>query len=172
LIAQRKLEEEIRREQEKLEAEIEEANRRAEEERLLAMEESERIALQERMRREEEELRARLEAERKIQEEQRRIQEEQRRMREEAIAQLRQKRLQRQLFITSLIKEGVYLSLSQRLSRAFTFSYYDKLPWGFLNNLKSLTPMKDLINEIKESIPQTIYEVGEEEAEEEEQNHN
>lgn len=164
LIAQRKLEEEIRREQEKLEAEIEEANRRAEEERIQAMEESERIALQEKMRREEEELRRRLEAERKIQEEQQRIQEEQRRMREEAIALLRQKRLRRQLFVTSLIKEGMYMSLGQRLSKAFTFSYFEKLPWGFLNHLRAISPMKELINELKENhIPTTIYEVDEEE---------
>lgn len=163
MIAQRKLEEEIRKEQEKLEAEIEEANRRAEEERLQAMEESERIAFQEKMRREEEELRKRLEAERKIQEEQRRIQEEQRRMREEAIALLRQKRLQRQLFINGLIKEGIYMSLSQRLSRAFTFSYFGKLPWSFLNNIRSFSPMKELIHDLKKTIPTTIYEVDEEE---------
>ena len=127
------------------------------------MEESERIALQERMRREEEEMRKRLEAERRIQEEQRRIQEEQRRMREEAIALLRQKRLQRQLFITTLIREGVYMSLSQRLSRAFTFSYFDKLPWNFLNHMRSMSPVKDLIHELKQKIPPTIYELDEEE---------
>lgn len=131
------------------------------------MEESERIAFQERMRREEEELKARSEAEKKIEEENRRKQEEKRKIREEAIALLRQKRLKRQLFITGLIKEGIYMSLNQRLSRAFTFTYFEKLPWGFLNNLQSFTPMKELINELKETIPHTIYEIGEEEEEEE-----
>ncbi|KAK3740327.1 hypothetical protein QZH41_013902, partial [Actinostola sp. cb2023] len=164
LIAQRKLEEEIRKEQEKLEAEIEEASRRAEEERIQDMEESERIAFLEKMRQEEEELRKRLEAERRIQEQQRRIQEEQRRMREEAIALHRQKRLQRHLFITGLIREGVYMSLSQRLSRAFTFSYFDNLPWSFLNNMRSVSPIKDLISELKQTIQPTIYEVDEEDA--------
>ncbi|XP_032234531.2 titin homolog [Nematostella vectensis] len=160
LIAQRKLEEEIRREQEKIDRELEEAARREEEERIRNMEESERLALQEKMRREEEELRRRLEDQRRREEEERRVLEEQKRLRQEALALLRQKRIKRHLFITGIMKEMRFLGLGQRLTRAFTFSYFDELPWNYLRT-RPTSPMKNMIEELKASLPPTIIEEDE-----------
>lgn len=162
VIAQRKLEEELRKEQEKIEAELEAARLREEEERIKAMEESERIAFLEKMRQEEEELRRRLEEQRKREEADRRIREEDRRQREEALALLRQKQLQRHLFIAGILKESHYLSLSQRLTKAFTFSYFDLIPWNHLQHLKPPpSPVRDLLLSVKENIPPTILEEDE-----------
>lgn len=163
VLAQRKLEEELRREQEKIEAELEAARLREEEERIKAMEESERIAFLEKLRREEEELRRRLEEQKRIEEEERQLREEEKTRREEALALLRQKQLQRHLFIAGILKESHYFSLSQRLTRAFTFSYFDLLPWNELNHLTPRTgsPVRDILSSVKEKIPATILEEDE-----------
>ena len=162
VMAQRKLEEEMRKEQEKIEAELEAARLREEEERIKAMEESERIAFLEKMRREEEELRRRIEEQKRKEEQERRVREEDRRQREEAMALLRQKQLQRHLFIAGMLKESHYLSLSQRLTRAFTFSYFDLLPWNDLQHLiPPPSPARDLLASVKDNIPDTIMEEDE-----------
>lgn len=160
LMAERKLEEELRREQDKFDAELDAARRREEEERLKAMEEWEREELLEKMRREEELLRRRLEELRLKEEEERRVREEERRKREDALALLRQKRLQRHLFVAGMFKEHQYLSLDQRLTRAFTFSYFRLLPWLYLNRLQSPRP---LFQELKQTMHATIDEEDDEE---------
>lgn len=162
VLAHRKLEEEMRKEQERIEAELEVARLREEEERIKAMEESERIAFLEKMQREEEELRRRLEEQKRKEEQERRIREEERRQREEALAILRQKQLQRHLFIAGILKESHYLSLCQRLTRAFTFSYFDLIPWNHLQHLQApSSPVRDLLRSVKENIPPTIVEEDE-----------
>ncbi|XP_068752085.1 uncharacterized protein KIAA2012-like [Montipora capricornis] len=167
VMAQRKLEEELRREQEKIDAELEAARIREEEERIKAMEESERIAFLEKMRLEEEELRLRLEEQKRIEEEERELREEEKKQREEALALLRQKQLQRHLFVAGMLKESQYLALSQRLTRAFTFSYFDLLPWNDLNHLiPPPSPVRDLLDSVKENIPPTILEEDENDDEE------
>lgn len=162
VLAQRKLEEEFRKEQEKIEAELEAARLREEEERIKAMEESDRIAFLEKMRQEEEELRRRLEEQRRKEERERKLREEERKQREDALALLRQKQLQRHLFIAGILKESHYLSLSQRLTKAFTFSYFDLIPWNHLQHLKPPpSPVRDLLHSVRENIPPTILEEDE-----------
>lgn len=162
VLAQRKLEEELRKEQEKIEAELEAARLREEEERIKAMEESDRIAFLEKMRQEEEELRRRLEEQRRKEERERKLREEERKQREDALALLRQKQLQRHLFIAGILKESHYLSLSQRLTKAFTFSYFDLIPWNHLQHLKlPPSPVRDLLHSVRENIPPTILEEDE-----------
>lgn len=162
VLAYRKLEEDMRKEQEKIEAELEAARLREEEERIKAMEESERVVFLEKLRREEEELRRKLEEEKRKEEEQRRVREVERRQREEALALLRQKQLQRHLFIAGILKESHYLSLCQRLTKAFTFSYFDLIPWNHLQHLKPPpSPVRDLLRSVKENIPPTIVEEDE-----------
>ena len=162
VLAHRKLEEELRKEQEKIEAELEAARLREEEERIKAMEESERIAFLEKMRQEEDELRRRLEEQKRKEDEERRVREEEKRQREEALALLRQKQLQRHLFIAGILKESQYLALCQRLTRAFTFSYFDLLPWNHLQHMNPPpSPVRDLLLSVKEKIPPTIVEEDE-----------
>ena len=162
VLAHRKLEEELRKEQEKIEAELEAARLREEEGRIKAMEESERVAFLEKMRQEEDELRRKLEEQKQKEEEERRVQEEERRQREEALALLRQKQLQRHLFIAGILKESQYLALCQRLTKAFTFSYFDLIPWNHLQHLNPPpSPVRDLLRSVKENIPPTIMEEDE-----------
>lgn len=146
----------MRREQEKLEAEIAAVAKREQQEKLKAMEETERRAFEERMKREEEELRKRLELQRLKEEEEKRLQEEHRRKHQEQLALLRQKQIQRQLFLAALAKEKFFLTLDQRMTRAFTYSYFALLPWCVLENLKPNGSLEDrsLNNEQPLTVPE------------------
>ena len=157
VLARRKLEDEIRKEREKIEEEIEAARLKEEEERIKAMEESERVAFLEKVRREEEELRLRMEEQKKIEEEEKLAQEEENRQRQEALALLRQKHFQRHLFISGILKEKLHLSLSHRLTKAFTFSYFDLIPWNHLLHLQPGS-VRVPLHEVKRNIPPTIIE--------------
>lgn len=78
---------------------------------------------------EEERIKREIEEERlQREEERRRVLEERRRMEEELEA-LRDRQLARQLFLEGLLKDYQNLLLDQRISRAFTYSYFDIMPW-------------------------------------------
>ena len=126
--AQLKLEEELRLERERLAKQIEEEMRRREQELLEQMKEEERIAYEERKRIEEEVKRKEEEERLRIQEEKRIREEEdtQRKMKE--LKELQRILLERQAFWEGMRNSKHFLELDQRLTRAFTFSYYKLLP--------------------------------------------
>ena len=139
IAARLKLEEEMRRERERVAREIEEEMRRQEEEKMKEMEENERIEY-ERQKREEEEQRLRLEEEQKrVEREKRLIAEEEHRIKMQKLKEFHQMLLERAKFWEGMRNSKWFIELNQRLTRAFTFSYYDLLP-AMLFEFTSLRP--------------------------------
>eukprot|EP00112_Aurelia_sp_Birch-Aquarium-sp1_P023088 Seg675.23 transcript_id=Seg675.23/GoldUCD/mRNA.D3Y31 product="putative protein KIAA2012-like" protein_id=Seg675.23/GoldUCD/D3Y31 len=139
IAARLKLEEEMRRERERVAREIEEEMKLQEEEKMKEMEETERIEY-ERQKREEEEQRLRLEEEQKrIEREKRLIAEEEHRIKMQKLKEFHQMLLERAKFWEGMRNSKWFIELNQRLTRAFTFSYYDLLP-AMLFEFTSLRP--------------------------------
>ena len=150
-----RLEEEQRREEERLAREIEEELKRQEEEMLKAMEEHERIEY-ERKKKEEEEERLRQEEERKrLERERRLIEEEEHRIKMQKLQEFHQMLLERAKFWEGMKNSKWFLEISQRLTRAFTFSYFDLLP-AILFEFTSLRPFTPKEN--KFGVLPTIHE--------------
>ena len=130
LLAEREAEHQLRLAKEKLAREIEDALRAKEKQLLAAMEEDERLrylaerqAEVERKRREEEHRARKLEMDRVRRE----------RERERKIAELeaefeRAQQLKRRYLIGSFVRSRELLYLAQKISRAYTYSYFGKLP--------------------------------------------
>ena len=123
-----RLEEEGRREQERIAREMEEEQKRQEEEMLKEMEEHERIEY-ERKKKEEEEERLRQEEERRrLEMERRLIEEEEHRIKMQKLQEFHQMLLERAKFWEGMKNSKWFLEINQRLTQAFTFSYFDLLP--------------------------------------------
>lgn len=129
LVAQRKFEEELRKERERVEQQVEEERKREYEEKIAHLEEEERERLLEERRLEEERIKREIQEEKERQEEERRRMLEERRKMEEELAAARERQLSRRIFLETLLKDFQNLLLDQRITRAFTFSYFDILPW-------------------------------------------
>lgn len=109
---------------------LDEERRHEYEARIAHLEDEERERLMEERRIEEERIKREIEEERlKREEERRRVLEERRRM-EEEMAALQERQWLRQLFLEGLLKDYQNLLLEQRTTRAFTFSYFNVLPWA------------------------------------------
>ena len=129
LMAQRKFEEELRLERERVEAQIEKERRKEYEEKIAHLEEEERERLLEERRLEEERIKREIQEEKERREAERLQMLEERRKMEEELAAARQRQLARQTFLQTLLQDFQNLLLDQRITRAFTFSYFDILPW-------------------------------------------
>lgn len=136
----------MRLERESVDKQLEEERRREYEARIAHLEDEERERLMEERRIEEERIKREIEEERKEREEERRQVLEERRKMEEEMAALRERQLTRQLFLESLLKEYQNLLLEMRTTRAFTFSYFDLLPWDkeIWDNLEQIPETTDL----------------------------
>ena len=154
MAAKLRLEEERRSEQERIARELEEERRRQEEELLKAMEEHERIEY-ERKKKEAEEERLRQEAERqRIEREKRLIEEEEHRIKMQKLQEFHQMLLERAKFWEGMKNSKWFLEINQRLTQAFTFSYFDLLP-AMLFEFTNLRPFSPKENGF--GLP-TIYE--------------
>ena len=129
LMAQRKFEEELRLERERVEAQIEEERQKEYEEKIAHLEEEERERLLEERRLEEERIKREIQEEKEHREAERLQMLEERRKMEEELAAARERQLARQTFLQTLLQDFQNLLLDQRITRAFTFSYFDILPW-------------------------------------------
>ncbi len=129
LIAERKFDEELRLERERLEEQIEEERRREYEEKIAHLEEEERERLLEERRLEEERIKREIQEEKERREAERLKMLEERRKMEEELAAARERQLARRTFLETMLKDFQNLLLDQRITRAFTFSYFDLLPW-------------------------------------------
>ena len=136
LLAQRQAEEQLKLAKEKLAQEIEEALRAKEQQLLAAMTEEERTRYLAERRHEEEEKR-REEEQRMRDMETERLRREQER--ERKIAELeaefeRARQLKRRYVVGSFLRSRQLLYLAQKISRAYTYSYFGKLPRIDLGN--------------------------------------
>lgn len=129
LVAQRKFEEELRKEREHVEEQIEEERRKEYAEKIAHLEEAERERLMEERRLEEERIKREIQEEKERREAERMRMLEERRKMEEELAAARDRQLARQTFLESLLRDFQNLLLNQRVTRAFTFSYFDIMPW-------------------------------------------
>jgi flagellar biosynthesis GTPase FlhF len=129
LMAQRKFEEEMRQERERIEAQIEEERRKEYAEKIAHLEEEERERLLEERRLEEERIKREIREEKERREAERMRMLEERRQMEEELAAARDRQLARRNFLQTLLQDFQNLLLDQRITRAFTFSYFDLLPW-------------------------------------------
>ena len=123
-----RLEEERRREQERIALELEEEQRKQEEEIVKAMEEHERIEYERKKREEEEERRKEEEERKRLEKERRLIEEEEHRVKMQKLQEFHQMLLERAKFWEGMKNSKWFLEISQRLTRAFTYSYFDLLP--------------------------------------------
>jgi len=154
MAAKLRLEEERRSEQERIARELEEERRRQEEELLKAMEDHERIEY-ERKKKEAEEERLKQEEERqRIEREKRLIEEEEHRIKMQKLQEFHQMLLERAKFWEGMKNSKWFLEINQRLTQAFTFSYFDLLP-AMLFEFTSLRPFSSKENRF--GLP-TIYE--------------
>lgn len=147
LLAQRQAEEQLKLAKEKLAQEIEEALRAKEQQLLAAMTEEERTRYLAERRHEEEEKR-REEEQRMRDMETERLRREQER--ERKIAELeaefeRARQLKRRYVVGSFLRSRQLLYLAQKISRAYTYSYFGKLPRIDLgnNNNNKISVMQD-----------------------------
>ena len=129
LIAQRKFEEELRQERERVEMEIEEERRREYAEKIAHLEEEEQERLMEERRLEEERIKREIQEEKERREAERLQMLEERRLMEEELAAARMRQMERRSFLETLLRDFQNLLLDQRITRAFTFSYFDIMPW-------------------------------------------
>lgn len=155
-----RLEEQKRREEERLKREMEEEIRRQEEEMLKAMEEHERIEYERNKKEQEAERLRQQEEKQRIEAERRLIEEEEHRIKMQKLQEFHQLLLERAKFWEGMKNSKWFLDINQRLTRAFTFSYFDLLP-AILFEFTSLRPFTPKEN--KFGILPTIQEERKEE---------
>eukprot|EP00794_Sanderia_malayensis_P017284 gene17284-19011_t len=128
IAARLRREEELKREKERLARELEEEMRRQEEEKLKQMEEDERLEYQRQKKLDEEERLRQEEERQKLEREKRMVEEEELRIKMQKLAEFHRLLLERAKFWEGMKNSKWFLELNQKLTRAFTFSYFDLLP--------------------------------------------
>ena len=160
-MAQRKFEEELRIERERVEAQIEEERRKEYAEKIAHLEQEERERLLEERRLEEERIKREIQEEKERREAERLRMLEERRKMEEELAAARDRQLARRNFLEMLLRDFQNLLLNQRITRAFSFSYFDILPW-FKDRWKDLEEDRPLSKRTSTSLD-TVPEESESE---------